>query len=97
MNNGTSKAVIRLIVTGVLMFNAWLTAKGMNPIPLDEAMVTEVLTYIASGVSAVWIWWKNNNVTPEAKAAQILKDDMKIDGIPSLYADETVNFEDDEE
>jgi len=98
MNNGTSKAFIRLAVTAILMLNAWLTAKGMNPIPFDEAMVTEVLTCIAAGLSGVWVWWKNNNVSKEAQAAQMLKDDMKVDGIPDLYAYETVEIiEDDEE
>lgn len=88
--NGTTQAFIRLAVTVVLMINAALTAKGMNPIPFDETLVTECLTYLASGVTAVWAWWKNNNVTAEAQAAQVLKDDMKIDGIPDVYAvDET--------
>lgn len=86
MKNGTSQAFIRLIVTIVLMINAALTAKGLNPIPFDETLVTECLTYIISGVSAVWIWWKNNNITAEAKAAQVLKDDMKVDGIPDVYS-----------
>lgn len=86
MKNGTQQAIIRLVVTIVLMVNAALTAKGLNPIPFDESLVTECLTYLASGVTAIWAWWKNNNVTAEAQAAQVLKDDMKIDGIPDVYS-----------
>ena len=39
MKNGRAQAITRLIVKGVLFINAILTAKGINPIPLDESAV----------------------------------------------------------
>lgn len=70
MKNGVSKAIIRLVVAGVLLLNSILTAKGINPIPFDENVFTEVATQIAAGLSCVWVWWKNNNVTKNAQYAQ---------------------------
>ena len=84
MNKELSKAIIRLVVTAILMINAALTAKGINPIPFNESVVTEVLTYIASGLAALWAWWKNNNITKNAQYAQeslqALKDWQGDDG-----------------
>jgi len=57
------KAIVRLVSSGVLIVNMVLTAKGCNPIPFDEATVTEVLTYIAGGLSALWIWYKDAPMT----------------------------------
>lgn len=84
MNKELSKAIINLVVMAALTINAGLTAKGINPIPFDESAVTEWLTYIASGLSAIWAWWKNNNVTKNAQYAQeslnVLKTDFVDDG-----------------
>lgn len=72
--NGRPQAITRLIITGVLFVNAILTAKGINPIPLDESLVGEVVSDIALAISTVWAWWKNNNITQEAIRWQIKKD-----------------------
>ena len=66
MKNGRAQAITRLIVTGVLFVNAILTAKGINPIPLDESLVGEVVSDIALAISTLWAWWKNNNITADA-------------------------------
>lgn len=65
--NELSKAIIRLLVTFILVLNAGLTAKGLNPIPFDEATVTDVLTQVFAGGAIIWSWWKNNNVTKKAQ------------------------------
>lgn len=89
-NNETFKAVLRFVITGILMANAILTAKGMNPIPFDEGAFAECVTYLASGVSAVWVWWKNNNVTRAAKEAQGYKKALQEDGDGSDSLEEEV-------
>lgn len=77
MKNETVKAVIRLIVTAMLMVNMCLTLVGKNPIPFDEAQITEFLTMCAAGLSTLWIWWKNNNVSKDAKEAQDYKNTLQ--------------------
>ena len=66
MKNGRAQAITRLIITAVLFVNAILTAKGINPIPLDESAVGEVVSDIALAISTLWAWWKNNNITENA-------------------------------
>ena len=75
--NEKIKAIIRLIVMAVLMVNMGLTVAGKNPIPLDETALTEWLTVAAAGISAVYSWWKNNNVTKQAQEAQTVLNELK--------------------
>ena len=77
MTNEKTKAIIRLIVMAVLMVNMGLTVAGKNPIPLDETALTEWLTVAAAGISAVYSWWKNNNVTKQAQQAQTVLNELK--------------------
>lgn len=77
MTNEKVKAIIRLIVMAVLMVNMGLTVAGKNPIPLDETALTEWLTVAAAGISAVYSWWKNNNVTKQAQQAQEVLNELK--------------------
>ena len=76
MNEKTT-AIIRLIVQVVLVANMALTLAGKNPIPLDETALTEWLTVAATGISSIWIWWKNNNVTKSAQYAQQSLNELK--------------------
>ena len=77
IQNGRPQAITRLIVTAVLFINAILTAKGINPIPLDESAVGEVVSMIALAISTLWAWWKNNNITETALYWQRKKEDSK--------------------
>ena len=91
--NELSKAIIRLLVTFVLVLNAGLTAKGLNPIPFDESAVTDVLTQLFAAGSIIWSWWKNNNVTKKARAQKEISNKLKTGEIALTQATEV---EDDE-
>lgn len=80
MKNETVKAFIRLLVAAILMLNSVLTAKGLNPIPFDETAFSDIALQIATGLSVIWVWWKNNNVTRAAKEAQNYKKALHEDG-----------------
>lgn len=68
----TIKAVIRLLVAAILMLNSVLTAKGLNPIPFDKTAFSDIALQIATGLSVLWIWWRDNNVTAKARARKEL-------------------------
>ena len=71
------KAIIRLIVAAVLATNAYLTAKGINPIPFDANAFTETASQVANGLGIVWVWWKNNNITSASQTAQSVLTSIK--------------------
>jgi SPP1 family holin len=79
-----TKAIIRLIVQMVLLFNMGLTLAGKNPLDIDETALTDCLTTIVTVASSVWVWWKNNNVTEAAayaqKSLEVLKSNPTDDG-----------------
>lgn len=75
--NEKSKAIIRLIVQAVLLFNMALTLAGKNPLTVDESALTDWLTTTMTAISSIWIWWKNNNVTKHAQYAQQSLNEMK--------------------
>lgn len=72
MRNETIKSFIRLLVAAILAFNTVLTAKGLNPIPFDETAFSDIALQIATGLSVLWLWWKDNNVTKRARARKEL-------------------------
>ena len=80
MKNETIKAFIRLLVAAILMLNSVLTAKGLNPIPFDESAFSDVALQVATGLSVLWVWWRNNTVTKTAKEAQSYKKELQEDG-----------------
>ena len=80
MKNQRTNAIIRLVVMAVQMVNMLLTLAGKNPIPLDETALTEWLSVAAAGLSTLWSWWKNNNVTAAAQEAQNTLKAIKEDG-----------------
>lgn len=75
--NEKTKAIIRLVVQAVLLFNMALTLAGKNPLAVDESALTDWLTTTMTAISSIWIWWKNNNVTKPAQYAQQSLNEMK--------------------
>lgn len=90
MKNETIKAFIRLLVAAILAFNTVLAAKGLNPIPFDETTFSDVALQVATGLSVIWVWWKNNNITKTAKRAQSYKKALQEDGDGSDSLEEEV-------
>lgn len=71
--------VVRTVVAGLVMLNGILVMFGLDPLPFDEEQVTEGVSAVATVAVAVWIWYKNNSMTDEAKKADEYKDDLKRD------------------
>lgn len=83
----TSKAFARIIVFFVLFINSILTAKGINPIPLDEVAVGDWISNAAAGLSAVWIWYKDAPLTKGGKIGHAKTVDVKKNGIEEVIED----------
>lgn len=74
------QAIIRLLVATIVLLNQVLVAYGWNPIPYSEEEIYSGLSALASAITVLWIWWKNNNVTKEAQQAQEYLDKLKGEG-----------------
>ena len=84
---GKGIAITRLIVAVLTVVNFTLVQKGMNPIDIDEGLITEVVSGILMIVAIVWNWWKNNNVTDEAVAGTAVTHKLKNKPLTKAEAD----------
>lgn len=70
------KAIVRLLVAVLTVLNMILVAQGRNPIPFDEAALTETFSYLAAGFMIIWTWWKD---APMTKKANQYHDEMVLE------------------
>ena len=64
------KAIIRLIVALVPVFNIVLVQAGKSPLPFTQEEVNTGLSTVVAVLGIVWAWWKNNNMTKAAQSMQ---------------------------
>lgn len=71
------QAIVRLAVLFVLFVNQALVMFGWNPLPFSEEEIYAGLSALATAIQAVYVWYRNNNVTKEAEEAQKVLDGLK--------------------
>ncbi len=62
---------IRTILTATALFNSVITMCGKNPLPWSEEEIYIGLSAIASFLTTLWSWWKNNSFTKAAIKADL--------------------------
>lgn len=67
METGT---LIRTIVLALALLNQTLVLSGYSPLPFDDAQVEQFITILFTTGASIWSWWKNNNITTEARWSQ---------------------------
>ena len=73
----SGRTIARTIITALALVNAVLAITGKTPLDLDENTIYLICTGIASVVTTVWSWWKNNSFTRKAREADLVKDSVK--------------------
>lgn len=58
--------IIRTVLLVIAMINNALALFNKSPLPFDNEMVTQVISFAFTTATAVWAWWKNNNFTQAA-------------------------------
>lgn len=72
MSKGT---IIRTACLILAIINNALAIFGKSPLPIDDAMLTEVISFGFTVVTSVVAWWKNNSFTiPAIKADEYMKE-----------------------
>ena len=71
ISNGT---IIRTIVLAVALLNQILTVFGFNPLPFSDEEIYAGLSAVATVITALVAWWKNNSFTkPAIEADKYMK------------------------
>jgi SPP1 family holin len=79
------KAFIRIVIALVGTVNAILTAKGINPIPFNETLVTEWISYAFDAAMIIWVWWKDAPITEAGIIGHDIMRAIKEDGSEIVY------------
>lgn len=67
MKRKPSKAtIIRTIILVLAIANNALAIAGKSPLPIDDEMVTEAVSFVFTTGAAIVAWWKNNSFTQKA-------------------------------
>ena len=94
IGTGTITRTVTLAAAFVLAalsgVNQWLVSQGRSPLNVDQATVTNVVTYLVSLAAAIWAWWKPNNFTARARRkyalAETIQQDMLLQEAKKAYA-----------
>ena len=73
MNQETVKAILTIIVT------AAVNIANILGYALDMDTVLNAVLSVFAFACIVWSWWFNQNVTPEAQAAQLVLNQLKAE------------------
>lgn len=71
-SNVNAGAIARLIIALLLSLNTILGMAGINPIPISDDLIYTVVSGIATILSLVWTWWKDNDITEKARKRKAL-------------------------
>ena len=74
MKNISKGTIIRTACLILTLANAGLAIFGKSPLPIDDAMIEQVVSFVFMAASAIAAWWKNNSFSPNAiQADRFLK------------------------
>ncbi len=73
------QAIVRLIVLAIVLINQALVVAGWNPLPFSEDQIYEGVSIVATVITSLWAWWKNNSITKEAQVADDYMKKLKSD------------------
>lgn len=66
MKKPSKATIIRTIILVLAIANNALAIAGKSPLPIDDEMVTEVVSFVFTTGAAIVAWWKNNSFTQKA-------------------------------
>lgn len=69
--------IIRTAVLVLALLNQGLTLFNLSPLQISDEQLGEFIALAFTISSAIWSWWKNNNITSEAIEAQGYLNDLK--------------------
>lgn len=65
-NDVTKATIIRTAILIVALINNALAIAGKSPLPIEDADLTLVISYIFTMGASLVTWWKNNSFTKKA-------------------------------
>ena len=64
--------IIRTLCLALALINTALTILNKNPLPIEDELIEEVVSYVFMAAASIAAWWKNNSFTRDAIEADSL-------------------------
>ncbi len=74
----SSGTIARTVILILALINQILTTTGHSIIPIDDETVTQVISLLATIITSLIAWWKNNSFTQAALAGDVAKEEYKV-------------------
>lgn len=71
--------IIRTVCLILAIINNALALWGKSPLPIDNEMVTEVISFAFTVAASLVAWWKNNSFTTAAIEADEYMKERKVE------------------
>lgn len=72
--------IARTVVLFLALANQVMVACGWSPVAIEEDSIYTLVSTIATLVTAIWAWWKNNSFTKAALKADNVLEEEKTNG-----------------
>ncbi len=72
--------IIRTVCLALALINQILTATGHGIIQIDDETLAQLISTVATVITAVIAWWKNNSITKAAREADEYMHKLKSRG-----------------
>lgn len=86
----TAALAVAFVLAALSGVNQWLVSQGRSPLNVDQATISNIITYLVSLAAAIWAWWKPNNFTARARRkyalAETIQQDMLLQEAKRAYA-----------
>ena len=70
----SNSAIVRTALLVLALINQFFTILGLNPLPIEDEQLSQLISLSLTTAAALWAWWKNNSFTQNAiKADEYLK------------------------
>lgn len=73
--------IIRTVILIIALANQFLAIYGKSPIPIEDEVITELLSTAFTVATALAAWWKNNSFTGAAIMADEYMKELKEGGV----------------
>ena len=77
MNEVKQGTIIRTVLLVLAIANNALAIAGKSPLPIDDAMVEMVVSFMFTTATSFAAWWKNNSFSKKAIMADEVLADLK--------------------
>ena len=71
------ETIIRTVLLSLALLNQILVSMGKSIIPIEDELISQLVSSAFTVVTSIWAWWKNNSFTFAAIEADKLLKELK--------------------